>query len=777
MTTCSGKGYRQVQVPVREMGEEGDGANVMEILAKMMEERRQREKEIAEERLQREKEIADERRQREQEIAAERERREREEERRVMAMQDQMEALMKMVEASLGGKTAGQMQEKTLGERDLKLCKLTDEDDIEAYLTTFERMMEAYEIPKQRWVFKLAPQLTGKGQQAYSAMSSEDATDYELVKTSILGRYNINQETYRQRFRAAKRKEGENYVELATRIMDLLKKWTKECKDTSEVLELVATEQLLQTLPMEVQIWVSERKPKTVEETGKLAEDFTQARQMSTSAPDKGRMKPTHLGKGEQEVRRCHSCGKTCHEAKDYRRGNRLEQGVEAKAPIHNEKNPKFVPRCYNCQQKGHLAVNCPSNPSLFSAGTGNRKSCLPSKIYRKGTVNGVSVTDILLDTGASRTLVRRDLVSGKSTTGKTFPVKCAHGHVFIYPTIEVELQIKGEKFLQNVGVADNLPVSVILGWDFPLMETFLKQDTGDKIEDAMVLTRAQKRKQELQNSSDEEKDRLSGAEGHKILAEDVSDTTWPFDDSVFVGGRVKEKKSRKQRREELARHQVGLEAVTTNLKDQHLVKLMKEDESLSEIRSMAAGKTSRVVEGFYEENGLVHRKWLPSGRTEDMVIDQLVLPSQCRSQVLELAHSVPLAGHLGRKKTEQRILQRFYWPGVHRDVASYCKQCAECQKSSMEGRTHAPLIPLPIISEPFARVAMDIVGPLPRSKSGNNYILVMCDYATRYPEAVPLKTTDAVSVAEELLKVFCRVGFPNEILTDQGSNFMSQLL
>ena len=98
----------------------------------------------------------------------------------------------------------------------------------------------------------------------------------------------------------------------------------------------------------------------------------------------------------------------------------------------------------------------------------------------------------------------------------------------------------------------------------------------------------------------------------------------------------------------------------------------------------MAAGKTSRVVEGFYEENGLVHRKWLPPGRTEDIVIDQLVLPSQCRRQVLELAHSVPLAGHLGQKKTEQRILQRFYWPGVHRDVASYCKQCAECQKSSM---------------------------------------------------------------------------------------------
>ena len=71
----------------------------------------------------------------------------------------------------------------------------------------------------------------------------------------------------------------------------------------------------------------------------------------------------------------------------------------------------------------------------------------------------------------------------------------------------------------------------------------------------------------------------------------------------------------------------------------------------------------------------------------------------------------------------------------------------------------------------------MDIVGPLPRSRSGNRYILVVCDYATRYPEAMPLRNIDAEHVAEELVKMFSRVGIPNEILTDQGSNFMSQLL
>ena len=71
----------------------------------------------------------------------------------------------------------------------------------------------------------------------------------------------------------------------------------------------------------------------------------------------------------------------------------------------------------------------------------------------------------------------------------------------------------------------------------------------------------------------------------------------------------------------------------------------------------------------------------------------------------------------------------------------------------------------------------MDIVGPLPWSRSGNRFVLVICDYATRYPEAIPLRSTDVPYIAEELIKMFARVGVPQEILTDQESNFTSQLL
>ena len=102
------------------------------------------------------------------------------------------------------------------------------------------------------------------------------------------------------------------------------------------------------------------------------------------------------------------------------------------------------------------------------------------------------------------------------------------------------------------------------------------------------------------------------------------------------------------------------------------------------------------------------------------------------------------MAGHLGKKKTAERVKKRFYWPTLHKDVENYCKTCEECQKYSPGRGTRVPLVPLSIMTEPFQRIAMDVVGPLPMIRMGNKYILVVCDYATRFPEAFALKSIDA---------------------------------
>ena len=84
----------------------------------------------------------------------------------------------------------------------------------------------------------------------------------------------------------------------------------------------------------------------------------------------------------------------------------------------------------------------------------------------------------------------------------------------------------------------------------------------------------------------------------------------------------------------------------------------------------------------------------------------------------------------------------------------------------------------MPIIDVPFQRVAMDLIGPIePASELKNRYILTAVDFATRYPEAVALKSIDTEHVAEALMNIYSRVGVPKEILSDQGSQFMSDLM
>ncbi len=109
--------------------------------------------------------------------------------------------------------------------------------------------------------------------------------------------------------------------------------------------------------------------------------------------------------------------------------------------------------------------------------------------------------------------------------------------------------------------------------------------------------------------------------------------------------------------------------------------------------------------------------------------------------------------------------------------MAELCKRCQTCQHTAKGIVRKAPLIPLPVFSQPFSRLAMDMVGPLPQTEEGHRYILTVCDYGTRYPEAFPLKATTSKDVAEALVEMFSRVGFPDEILSDRGSNFCSELM
>ena len=98
---------------------------------------------------------------------------------------------------------------------------------------------------RTRWAFKLAPQLTGRAQQAYAALDPSNAECYNMVKVAILRCYNINDETYCQRFRMLKFKAGKTPTEIATRLTDLAGRWLKHCHTVEEVKDTVVKEQSL----------------------------------------------------------------------------------------------------------------------------------------------------------------------------------------------------------------------------------------------------------------------------------------------------------------------------------------------------------------------------------------------------------------------------------------------------------------------------------------------------------------------------------------------------
>ena len=208
--------------------------------------------------------------------------------------------------------------------------------------------------------------------------------------------------------------------------------------------------------------------------------------------------------------------------------------------------------------------------------------------------------------------------------------------------------------------------------------------------------------------------------------------------------------------------------------------KLQQEDETLKKVRDqdIDVKRTRRKNSSYYTvKDNILYRIY--QQENSDNTTEQVVVPKELRTQVMGLAHESMMGGYLGVKKTMDKIQASFYWPGIHGDITRYCRLCDVCQKTLSKGRvTRVPLMKMPLIDTPFKRVAVDIVGPIhPITDRHNRYILTMVDYATRYPEAIPLKSVTTVEVAEAMVDMFSRLGVPEEILSDQGAQFMSEVM
>ena len=139
------------------------------------------------------------------------------------------------------------------------LQKMTEAENVENFLDMFEKVATQQGWPKEVWSTQLAGLLTGKALAVFVNVPKETSEDYEVVKTAILRRYDVNAKTYRQRFRTNRRRGAETYRELADRSRDFYVKW----KEASEMGldEMILVEQFMQAVPEDLRVWLKERKP------------------------------------------------------------------------------------------------------------------------------------------------------------------------------------------------------------------------------------------------------------------------------------------------------------------------------------------------------------------------------------------------------------------------------------------------------------------------------------------------------------------------------------
>lgn len=155
----------------------------------------------------------------------------------------------------------------------------------------------------------------------------------------------------------------------------------------------------------------------------------------------------------------------------------------------------------------------------------------------------------------------------------------------------------------------------------------------------------------------------------------------------------------------------------------------------------------------------------------------QIIVPKNSINTILKISHSSPIGGHFGVNRTLDSIRKKFFWVTCKFDVENWCKCCSVC--FSRNGPVHRTKGELQIynVGFPFKRIAIDVLGPLPRSSNGNRFVLVITDYFSRWPEAIPIPNHQAITVAETLVThVISRFGVPLEIHSDQGREFESQV-
>ena len=596
--------------------------------------------------------------------------------------------------------------------------------------------------------------------EVYLRLSEEAAQDYDRVKIALMKRYDLTENGYRRKFRASKPEVDESPDQFIVRLERYLLRWL-ELSHTERSFEglkdLIIEEQFIDSCPKELAIHLRERAPETLDQIAKIADQYLEAhgKHLFSSATKKplvqSRAEETKNAQSDTTAlqcfkcnahghkaincptlaRKCFLCGKQGHEARSCRSGGRksggqvkdgnpvqrgqVSAGCLVKSPDLNA-TPEEVKSCI---QNDQLLLACGKKVPLLSNAFVEPLTGVRSKMpVVKGRV-GEKTVDVLRDTGCSGVVVKKDLVGEDQFTG--------HFNVML--------------LIDNT--ARKVPIA-----KFYVHTPYLKGHVeakclSDPIYDLII--------------------------GNVRDARDP-DTSWQEACAVTTRSQAKKKNERTTLKVPSTRENPIVDR-------EKLKQMQREDESLRKYwdRDGALVKGQAEI-SFEEKSGVLYRLYKHPYVNGGKPLKQVMVPEKLRRPIMEVAHGSIIGGHMGIKKTTDKIQSAFYWPEIQGDVTRFCKSCDVCQKTVSKGSV--PKVPLEKIDKHFKRVAIDLVGPIsPPSEEGHIYILTLVDFSTRYPEAVPLKNIDTETVTEALVDIFSRLGVPEEILSDLGTQFVSDCM
>ncbi|GFO36018.1 gypsy retrotransposon integrase-like protein 1 [Plakobranchus ocellatus] len=551
----------------------------------------------------------------------------------------------------------------------------------------------------------------------FLSLSPAEGADYQAVKRVLLRRFGCDRNGFRSKFLSVKPQDAEDFGTFINRAKRYFDRWVELSGVTTlEGLSyLVCSEIALQACDEDFVAYVKDRSPS----------DMVSLKTVASAYIAQG---PINLSDRSES---------------DFNSGN--VSGGQRFGPSSSSGSGLAASRsdvtCYQCGGKGHVRRECPSRPkdanSAYSAPKLPSHCCaakmgcdLRGRLKIESCKVFDRVSTLLRDSGCNTVGVCKSLVPPDCYTGRSLLVNTFFCKNKLFPTCIINIQTPHFSGDVEACLLDHPIADVILGninglssesrLSFDSDSTAVFPDSSI----ACVVTRAQASKASVGNELP------------------ISDTPTHFD-------------------------------VLAPFSD--LPVRQREDPSLAPwFKRVGLPPVDGV--SFRIEDGVLKRL---HARSEFATVQTTIaVPESLRQIVLSYAHESDLAGHSGFRKTLSAIRTHFSWPGVCSDIKNYTTSCHMCQIKPRTGRDlPAPFQPVPIVGEPFERVIIDLVGPLPLSSDRYEYLLTLVDVSTRWAEAVPLRRITAKDVAESLFSIFVRLGFPKEIQSDRGQQFISTLL